>query len=73
MASQRPRYHHESILKFLFSILWGVVLCSCSHDLGRMTRVLLVSGTARFDRNGNVVLNSISKKLRPVFVIEGSC
>jgi len=29
--------------------------------------------TARFDRNDNVVLNSISKKLRPVFVIEGSC
>ena len=47
------------------------MLCSCSQDHASMTKILLVSGTARFDRNDDVVLNLISKNFRPVLVIEG--
>ena len=42
-----------------------------SDDFWSMTRVLLVSGTARFDKNGNLVLNLVSGESKPVLVIEG--
>jgi len=32
---------------------------------------MLVSGTIRFDGKGNIVLNLISKKHKPILVIEG--
>ncbi len=42
-----------------------------SHDFGSNTRVMLVSGTVRFDKNGNLVLHLTSGDRRPVLVIEG--
>jgi len=42
-----------------------------SDDFGSMVRVLLVSGTARFDGNGIFVLNLTSGDRKPILVIEG--